>query len=118
MPCQSYCTGEMKHQVTVERGTTSDDDCGRRTTTWIPVDNIFCAIKQKSGSEKFAQDTIRTVKMKSFITRYGVDIVESDRLLFNGQYYNIKTINNVAERDIWLEIDAEQGVVDRGLSDG
>jgi len=114
MACPNYCTGDLKHPVVIERGTDIDDGSGGTYAEWAVVETVYCAIKQKSGAEKFQQQDIRTVKTKSFITRYGADVTELDRLVFNGQYYNVRSVEDIDERNMWLEIIAEVGVVDRG----
>ena len=112
--CPKICTGDLKHPVEVQRNTPVDDEAGGYDESWATIETIYCKIKQKSGNEAFQQQNIRAISTHSFWTRYGSSVVEEDRLLYRGDFYNVRNVENIDERDMWLKIDAEKGVVDAG----
>jgi hypothetical protein len=43
--------------------------------------------------------------------RYFAGLTEADAVVINGKRANIRFINNVEDRDLWLVLDVQTGVV-------
>lgn len=109
-----YVAGDFRFPVEVQRPVYGDDGAGGQTTTWtVHVPVVMCAVDNKTGSEPYsdkASGRIRTFQKFVFTTWYGVDIVPTDRLLFQGLLYNIRAVNNLKLLNKFLQIDADAGV--------
>jgi head-tail adaptor len=55
-------------------------------------------------------DRVNASAMYLFVIRYRTDVEESDRILWKGEFYNIRYIAQGTGRALYLEIDAERGV--------
>lgn len=107
------CSGDLRYPVQLQRATRADDGYGGTADpVWSSLDTIWCKIKEKAGREKFIRDRVESQAHVVFWARYRDDVLETDRLYFNGKAYNIRWINNLNMEDEWLEILTERGVVD------
>lgn len=93
------------------RPTYADDGAGGQTTTWNAQATIFCFVDKKDGRE-WMQDgsRIRTFSKTMFVTWFGSDVLETDRLTFDGKWWNIRNIENIKMRNKFIRITAEAGV--------
>lgn len=103
--------GELRHPVVVMRATSADDGAGGQTLTWSTLSTIFCFVDKKDGQE-FVKDgsRIRTFSKMMFVTWFGSDVLETDRLTFDGKWWNIRNIENIKMRNKFIRITAEAGV--------
>ena len=107
----AYCSGDLKHPVTVERETQVDDGAGGFTSSWATLATVWCAIENPNGRERMEDQRLISETNKVFICRYRTDIQTTDRINWRGVLYNIRWIRNIDERDTWLRIMADGGVV-------
>ena len=109
-----YVAGDFRMPVTVQRPVYGDDGAGGQTTTWTThIATVMCAVDNKQGSEPYSDKAfgrLRTFQKFLFTTWYGVDIVQTDRLLFQGVLYNIRAVNNLKLLNKFLQIEADAGV--------
>lgn len=105
------CAGDLRHFVEVQERTDVPDSSGGRARTWVKFADVWCAIKQLSGKELKQYEQLNEVKMKKFVTRYYEGINEKMRLVYHNKEFNIRNVDNLEERNEWLVIMAEEGVV-------
>lgn len=109
----AYTGGEFRLPVVVERPTYTPDDMGGQVTVWTQVASFFAAIENDSGSEPYGDGStgrVRTAQTYKFTTWWRSDILQTDRLVYDGIKWNIRRINNLSLRNKFLQIVAEAGV--------
>lgn len=112
--CPPYIpSGELRSFVSVEREVRTPDGAGGYTVSWSVAFSFWSAVKQVSGTEKFAQQQLWPNGGAKFRARWPdvETLVETDRLLLDGKVYNVR---HIADVDGWHsvgEITAERGVV-------
>jgi SPP1 family predicted phage head-tail adaptor len=110
----AWTAGEFRFPISVQRATSVSDDAGGAILTWSQyVALIWCAVEQQSGSEPYADSQagrIRDKQTTRFTTWWRPDLLVTDRILYAGNLYNIRRLNNLNQLDKFLQITAEMGV--------
>lgn len=107
----TYRTGELDQLITIQRETrTADGMGGASVSLTTVVSDLWAHVRPRSGKERGAFDRVEASAMYLFVVRYRDDIRESDRVVWNGDTYNIRAILTRGARSNWLEFDAERGV--------
>lgn len=112
MKCCDYSAGMLREPVTFERRALATDNAGGFTETWaaIPGAPTRAFARAPSGSERYSSDRVEAIGRVKLTVRYFAGLSERDAVTIRGVRHNIRFINNVEFRDLWLEIDAERGV--------
>lgn len=105
-----YRPGEMDKRVSILRDVRADDDMGGVTTTTSTVATVWAHARPQTGSEQEFADRVNGQSLYLFVIRFRGDILESDRIEWDGVSYNIRFIRTKGPRHLYLEIDAERGV--------
>lgn len=104
------CSGMLRHHVTVERLTLTPDGIGGSSSTWATLYKPWAHIEPASGWEKLAGMQLESPITHTIYIRYNANIKPRDRISFRGRYYNIRSVIDIEERHIWMELKAEEGV--------
>ena len=108
-----FCAGMFNQSVEQQRPDRQPDGAGGFTNdTWNTVRTLACRVTTIRGGEPFRQQRLHSQATHMFAMAYLSDIEETDRLVFKGDAYNIRLIENVEEANQYLVIHAERGVVD------
>ncbi len=108
-----YSAGEFRHLVAVHRVVEVPDGSGGFTKGWVEAGSIYCKITEKRDGEPYSDNgggRIRTFKGWEFVTWYGADVRETDKLVFDGAPFNVKGVDDVNLLHKFLLIRAETGV--------
>ena len=106
-----YRVGELDKLISVQREVRTSDGMGGDTVTpTTVVADLWAHVRPKSGKETGAQGGVEARAVYLFVIRNRSDLKESDRLVWDGQTYNIRAILSRGARSMYLEIDAERGV--------
>ena len=105
-----YHPGEMNERVQIIRETRTSDGAGGQTLSLTTLASVWAHVRPRSGREMERFDRVNASAMYLFVIRYRTDVEESDRILWKGEYYNIRYIAQGTGRALYLEIDAERGV--------
>jgi len=105
-----YCSRDFRDSVTVERGVESDDGYGGFTIVWSTYTTLFGLIETSGGDEPYVADRLEPQETVVVACQYRSDLLESDRLLIDGETYNISRLENIDRRSRFLRIYAETGV--------
>jgi SPP1 family predicted phage head-tail adaptor len=106
-----YRPGELDQLITVQRETLTDDGMGGQEIALTNVaTDIWAKARPLSGKEYDRHDKLNASAMYLFVIRARDDLNESDRIIWNGNTYNIRSILPRGSRSLYLEIDAERGV--------
>ena len=105
-----YHPGEMNERIQIIRETRTSDGAGGQTLSLTTLASVWAHVRPRSGREMERFDRVNASAMYLFVIRYRTDVEESDRVLWKGEYYNIRYIAQGTGRALYLEIDAERGV--------
>lgn len=109
----TYRTGELDQRITFQLRQSVPDGLGGSVDTWvdIPVSPVVWAhTRTKGGREVTQYDRVNAEAGNMFIIRNRQDILESYRIVWDGEPYNIISIPRPKTRAQYLEINAERGV--------
>jgi len=101
--------------VTVQRATTSNPD-GTFTETWADhLTGVMMHRRQLSANEALKNDSDQVIADWRFYCEPDQDIIESDRLVYDGQFFNIKRIDPCHDLSHHWQIDAIRDDKQRSL---
>lgn len=110
MKCCDITPGMMKRRVSLQRKGDTPDGAGGVTVAWTQYAQPWASIKPKQGSEKLHSDRLDATGLSIVVMRYRDDVIESDKLVYRGKDYQIRSIVNIEEADRFLELTIERGV--------
>lgn len=112
MKCCQIIPGMLRTPVVFERLTIiGDDGMGGGTESWGAVHSTRAFVKPVSGSERYRAGRLEASQQVRIFIRFTNLIQTSDRVTYKGEALQVRAIINIEERDRWLEIYAESGVV-------
>lgn len=99
--------GKLNKRITLQRRDATLDSFGTEDqNTWADVFTCWSRIAMQGGKEfQRAQIIVADIE-QLFVTRYCSelsDVTEKDRIYYNGKYYDIRSVNNVGERNVELQ---------------
>jgi len=91
---------KLDRRISVETKSTSLDANGDRVDTWTTILSSIPANVAPTGGKEFIRAT-RMFETASavFMIRYRTNITQRDRILYNGRYYNIISIDEMGRKD-------------------
>jgi SPP1 family predicted phage head-tail adaptor len=112
MKCCDYSAGMLRTPVQFQRLTRTSDGAGGATQAWgnLAGSATRAHVKALSGSERFASARVEATATHRITVRHFAGLTEADAVVFAGKRHNIRFINNVEQRNRWLEIDVQSGV--------
>lgn len=110
--CSKYSARDLRTECQFQRMTRGADGQGGFSETWTPISGAptRCAFKALSGSERWAAERTDATTRNRIAVRYAAGLTESDRVVIDGEAYQITFINNLERGNRWLEIDISGGV--------
>lgn len=99
--------GQLRHRVTFQALTVSEDAYGEPDATWSDIDTVWARIESISGKERFAAFHQQYEADHRIVCRYNSDIAAlsvRDRVVWGAKVFDIKHISNPDERNILLEV--------------
>lgn len=94
--------GNFKYLITIQTPIQVRDGIGGVTTTWIVKHaNVPAIVQDYSGREKYHVESSReiTYDKKRVEVRYMTGIKTTDRILYDGQFYDIVMIEQLGFRE-------------------
>jgi len=104
------CPTDFDEYATVEQLTNTPDGAGGFSSVWSTRVNIWCQVTEKSGNETIDGNRLETVETVEFLAHYDSTIVTTDRISYDGSYYNIRRVDDLNRKRQYLKITAESGV--------
>ena len=108
--CCQVQIADMRHLVAYQDEISTDDGSGGSDINFITKFKPYAKIEQASASEVFKYQRIEAVVTHKLTVRYDNRIIPTGRFVFNSIFYNIRGINDLEQKNIWMEIMAETGV--------
>lgn len=92
--------------IVVERVTQTPNGMGGWSESWQPHLTINGRIRPLSGDERLSADKV-TVYATHKLYTFLYDITEKDRVVFEGQVYDVKAVINPMTLNRFLQVDLE-----------
>lgn len=89
----------MRHQVSLQRETTSRTDTGAERQSWSTIATLWAGRKVVTEAEEDDTMQVTATQVVEWVVRYRADIKESDRILHQGRTYNILGIDDMGMND-------------------
>lgn len=105
--------GAKDQPITLQRKTLTEDGAGGQTETWADFEdtpNVWARVYAKSGREGIDEGRVNATFVVQFTIYNRSDILDVDRIVWQGITYNIRGIRGDGERSLDLVIEAERGV--------
>lgn len=108
--------GEFRHRIQIQRYDEYKNDDNIPCEGWIDLFSTKAKVINVRGDDFIlAQGNgVRITKTFYIRARKEFEVTEEDRIIYNGREFNIKYVNDIEERGIYLEIKAE--VIENGTS--
>ena len=106
----SFRPGELDQRIVIERFANVSDGMGGNTVTWSTQFTLWALVRPLSGRENTDFERVQGEASYLFVVRYPIDILDADRILWEGDYYNIRVRKQPKGRDLYMQIEAERGV--------
>ena len=110
MKCCDMYAGKLRNSITIERLITIPDSIGGSNKAWVTNKTLKAFIKPMSGAETLHSQRLEARLTHRVLIRYVSDILNTDRINYNGRHFQIRSIINVEERNLWIELSCEEGV--------
>lgn len=103
--------GELDQLIDIKRMVKTSDGYGGDTVALsYVVTGLWTKVRPMSGKEAERFDKLNAEFTNLFVVRFRDDIQEDDRIVWDGDEYNIRTIQKAGSRSLYLEIYADRGV--------
>jgi SPP1 family predicted phage head-tail adaptor len=102
--------GKLDQFITIERRDRTSDGMGGYVEAWVARAEVWANAKAKSGREGLTEGRTSAVFVVTFTIYTLADLNEEDRVLWNGETYNIRGIMREGSRPIYTKFEAERGV--------
>jgi SPP1 family predicted phage head-tail adaptor len=110
MKCCQITTGMLNRKIKLYQLVKTPTETGGFTQSWAFVTAPWAKIKNTSGSELLHADKLGATSFSDFIIRYRTNIDERMKIVYRGNDYQIRHIDNIEEADQWLLVKGEKGV--------
>jgi SPP1 family predicted phage head-tail adaptor len=102
--------GELDQKISIERSSNVSDGMGGNVTTWAEVFAPWALVRPMSGNEKTDFNQVYGDANYLFVVRYPLAVLDRDRIVWDGDYYNIRFRKKPTGRKKYMQITAERGV--------
>ena len=91
--------GNLRKKITIQRNYETLDSTNAAVPEWINLNQVRADLESIKGDELFISDTIKG-EVDYYIIIRKTDITNKDRIIFNGEIYEIKYVLNENERSV------------------
>jgi SPP1 family predicted phage head-tail adaptor len=105
--------GKMDQRITLQRPTETPDGIGGTVRGWADLaanPRPWANVIAKAGRESMVEGRTNATYIVLFTIWNRSDLSELNRIVWNGDAYNIRNIRREGERKLRLVIEAERGV--------
>jgi SPP1 family predicted phage head-tail adaptor len=96
--------GELRHQITIQQSTESQNDYGEATSSWSEFATVWASVQPISGREFFAAQAVQAQVSTRIKIRYLPDVTPKMRVLFGSRVFRIEAVLNIDERNRELHL--------------
>ena len=104
--------GKLDQIITLERKTRTATGTGGFTETWAEIASVWANVRAKAGRESLDEGRTNAtfISLFTIYNTSSLSLSEVDRIIWQGERYNIRGVRREGSRAIWLVIEAERGV--------
>lgn len=102
--------GRLDQRILIQRETLTDDGMGGDTLSWVNHVNTWAGVAPSSGRENEYGQQVQASNLVIFTIRYREDLLLTDRVVWNGDSYNILALPPPSTRKLYRTIEAERGI--------
>ena len=106
----TYQIGELRERIKVERETLTQTDMGGQTVALTTVFEDWALVRPMRLAERSGDGQLTATAGYIFVIRNQASVLPTDRILWNGEYYNIRGLRTRGIQANFIEIEAERGV--------
>jgi len=103
-------SGMLRNHVTVERMVIVPDGIGGGTATWTTLYQPWAYLAPATGWEGMQGMQLESPITHTCYIRYNADITPRDRIVHRGRVFNIRSIADIEEQRVFMELKCEEGV--------
>jgi SPP1 family predicted phage head-tail adaptor len=103
--------GRLRYKVDLQKATDTADGGGGRSQAYSNIAQIYADIRPQSGTEQYRQGKVQDKTTHNIFVRHRADISTAYRIKYENRLFNIRQIINVDERDRFLKLVCDEGVV-------
>lgn len=108
MPSPYPHTGSLNQPIVIEQNTPiTSSGSGQLVDNWATFKNAMAAVNFNSGTEKEQSEAAISTMTMTFTIRYFPGITVKMRVVYNGNYYNIRSIAPIG-RNRYLKLKGER----------
>lgn len=104
------CATEFRHLIVVQQRAVTKDEIGGQTVAWSTFTSPWAKAKPTGGSQRTFAGKIDNPAGMEFTIRYVAGVTETMRVLWGSRTFDIKNVQNVEERNIYLVLKTEERV--------
>lgn len=101
--------GKLRHQITIDRLTTTQDEMGEIIEGWITIGTFAASVEPINGREYFAAQAIQSEVTTRIRMRYEAGILPSDRITHGSAIYDLLSVINPEMRNRELILMCKSG---------
>lgn len=105
--------GQMDELITLQANTRAADGGGGQVDSWANFatdPTVWAKVDPRAGGEGVDGGAFNAAGLWKFVIWYRDDVSELDRILWNGDYYNIRRVARARQSALYLDLFAERGV--------
>jgi len=105
--CAGINAGEFRDQIIIEKGVSTPDGFGGRTTVYSTFRTLNVKVQEKSGNENFARQNQNTNKTTVFTTWYDAQVEPDEgemRILYRDKVYDFTWSENIEGMDTFMRL--------------
>jgi len=103
----------MDQLITLQAYSVASDGGGGSARTWADFATdaaVWASVVAKAGRESLQEGRVNASNIVLFTIYNRTDVSEVDRIIWNGEAYNIRNVRREGGRQLRLVIEAERGV--------
>ena len=97
--------GNLDRRITIQALTATQDGAGQPVETWADLATVWANVQHLRGIEPFQGQEFNAQRKTVFKIRYRDDVDVTCQIIFDGDTYDIFSVNETGRRD-GLEISA------------
>jgi SPP1 family predicted phage head-tail adaptor len=96
--------GALRHRITIERVTETQDSFGGTVTTWPILATMWASVEPLSGREQLLAQQVQAEVTHRVRVRYVAGVTAKMRITFGDRHFEILSVINPEERNRELEL--------------
>ena len=104
--------GDLREKIDIQEVTEARAPGGGTSKSWNTVTTVWAQVVPLTGGEAFAQGIARSTQFYRIVIRHLAGITPRNRVVWNGQPLNIRTVADPDGNREALELKAESGAAE------